>query len=330
MADTRHAVVVTHPSLREQGVISDAIEQLNYAGFTVTIVDNTEAPAFGTSTKSVAADTEIVVVLGGDGTILRAAELIYCTDVPILGVNLGHIGFLAEFESFQMSEAIQRVADHDYSIDERMVAHADVWLPGASEPISDWALNDITLGTADRGKMISLAVRVDGVAMNSYSCDGTIISTPTGSTAYAFSAGGPVIWPNVKALQLVPIAAHALFARPLIIGSGSTFTLDILENSPSTGWICCDGRRQRELPRGTRIEVRESRDTLHLARLSGVPFTNRLVSKFNLPVVGWRDQDHHANRAAGKAHTDGSAHNGSIHNGGAGDAASGCAEAGKR
>ncbi|MEE8737084.1 NAD kinase [Bifidobacterium subtile] len=331
MADTRHAVVVTHPSLREQGVISDAIEQLNYAGFSVTIVDNTEAPAFGMSTKAVDPDTEIVVVLGGDGTILRAAELIYCTDVPILGVNLGHIGFLAEFESFQMSEAIQRVADHDYSIDERMVAHADVWLPGESEPISDWALNDITLGTADRGKMISLAVRVDGVAMNSYSCDGTIISTPTGSTAYAFSAGGPVIWPNVKALQLVPIAAHALFARPLIIGSGSKFTLDIMENSPSAGWICCDGRRQRELPKGTRIEVRESRDTLHLARLSGVPFTNRLVSKFNLPVVSWRDQDHHVDRGAGRPQTSNehndNAPNDFAHNDTGGEAA-GCAEAG--
>lgn len=292
MVEGRHAVIVTHPALRRRGVISAAIGQLDHAGFTVSVVDNAEAPAFGTPTKAVDPDTEIVLVLGGDGTILRAAELIYCTDVPILGVNLGHVGFLAEFESFQMSEAIQRVADHDYSIDERMVAHADVWMPGAREPIHDWALNDITLGTADRGKMIGLAIQVDGVAMNSFSCDGIIVSTPTGSTAYAFSAGGPVIWPNVKALQLVPIAAHALFARPLIIGSGSTFTVDIMEDSSSTGWICCDGRRQRELPRGTRIEVRESRDTLHLARLSGVPFTNRLVSKFNLPVVGWRERDH--------------------------------------
>lgn len=97
------------------------------------------------------------------------------------------------------------------------------------------------------------------------------------------------MWPNVKALQLIPLAAHALFARPLIIGSGSTFTIDILDDSMSEGWICCDGRRQRALPQGTRVMVRESRDTLRLARLSGVPFTNRLVSKFDLPVVGWRE-----------------------------------------
>jgi NAD+ kinase len=292
----RHAVVVTHPGIRERGtILAEALGQLRRSGFEVSIIDNTEAPRFGEQTAKVDDDTEIVVVLGGDGTILRAAELVYCTPAPILGVNLGHVGFLAEFESFQMSEAIGRVASHDYSIDERMIAHADIWLPGAREPMSDWALNDITLETAERGKMIELGIQVDDVA---------IVSTPTGSTAYAFSVGGPVIWPNVKALQLVPIAAHALFSRPLIIGSGSRFTIDILDDSVSAGWICCDGRRSRELPKGTRVEIRESKDTLKLARLSGVPFANRLVSKFNLPVVGWREQgndkSHNKNRGIGR------------------------------
>ena len=291
MFGTRHAVVVTHSRLRESGtVVEEAVEQLTQAGFEVSIIDNIEVPDFGRQSPVVPERTEIVVVLGGDGTILRAAELVHCTSVPILGVNLGHVGFLAEFESFQMSEAIRRVAEHDYSIDERMIAHVDVWLPGANEPIGDWALNDITLERADRGKMVELSIRVDDVEMSSFGCDGVIVSTPTGSTAYAFSAGGPIMWPNVKALQLVPLAAHALFARPLIIGSGSTFAIDILEDSTSDGWICCDGRRSRALPRGTRVEVRESKSTLRLARLSGVPFTNRLVTKFDLPVVGWREQ----------------------------------------
>lgn len=246
MIGTRHAVVVTHTRLRESGtVVEEAVEQLRRANFEVTIIDNIEAPEFGSRTPAVPKNTEIVVVLGGDGTILRAAELVHATEVPILGVNLGHVGFLAEFESFQMSEAIRRIADHDYSIDERMIAHVDVWLPGATEPIEDWALNDITLERADRGKMVELSIRVDDMEMSSFGCDGVIVSTPTGSTAYAFSAGGPIMWPNVKALQLVPLAAHALFARPLIIGSGSTFAIDILDDSTSDGWICCDGRRQR-------------------------------------------------------------------------------------
>lgn len=296
MVDVRHAVVVTHSRLRESGtVVSEAVAQLQRAGFDVSIIDNVEAPQFGGVTRKVSEDTEIVVVLGGDGTILRAAELVHCTQVPILGVNLGHVGFLAEFESFQMSEAIRRVAAHDYSIDERMIAHVDVWVPGADKPMEDWALNDITVERADRGKMVELSIRVDDVEMSSFGCDGVIVSTPTGSTAYAFSAGGPIMWPNVKALQLVPLAAHALFARPLIIGAGSTFELDILEDSSSEGWICCDGRRQCALPKGSRIQVRESKSTLRLARLSGVPFTNRLVTKFDLPVVGWREHARGAN-----------------------------------
>lgn len=308
MVCARHAVVVTHSRLRESGtVVSEAVDRLRNVGFEVSIIDNVEAPQFGGVTHKVDEDTEIVVVLGGDGTILRAAELVHCTQVPILGVNMGHVGFLAEFESFQMSEAIRRVADHDYSIDERMIAHVDVWLPWAHEPLQDWALNDITLERADRGKMVELSVRVDDVEMSSFGCDGVIVSTPTGSTAYAFSAGGPIMWPNVKALQLVPLAAHALFARPLIIGAGSTFTLDILDDSSSEGWICCDGRRQCALPKGTRVEVRESKSTLRLARLSGVPFTNRLVTKFDLPVVGWREHARNGGSSAQRTRARGAA-----------------------
>ena len=165
----RNAVVVTHTRLRQTGtVVAEAVSQLRVAGFEVTIIDNTEAPDFGVQPPCVSDDTEIVVVLGGDGTILRAAELVHCTQVPILGVNMGHVGFLAEFESFQIDEAIRRVATHDYSIDERMIAHVDVWLPGATKPIEDWALNDITLERADRGKMVELSIRVDDVEMNAH------------------------------------------------------------------------------------------------------------------------------------------------------------------
>ncbi|KFI51291.1 NAD kinase [Bifidobacterium callitrichos] len=297
MAGVRHAVVVTHTRLRQSGtVVSEAVGQLRDAGFEVRIVDNLEPPAFDVQPPVVGEDTEIVVVLGGDGTILRAAELVRCTRTPIIGVNMGHVGFLAEFESFQMDEAIRRIAERDYSIDERMIAHVDVWLPGADRPIENWALNDITLERADRGKMVELSISVDGVEMSSFGADGVIVSTPTGSTAYAFSAGGPIMWPNVKALQLVPLAAHALFARPLIIGADSTFTMTILDDSMSDGWICCDGRRQRALPKGTRVDVRASRGTLRLARLSGAPFTDRLVTKFDLPVVGWREQAAHGQK----------------------------------
>lgn len=286
----RRAVVVTHSRLRNSGtVVSEAVDQLRRAGFDVSIIDNLEAPDFSVRPTVVDTDTEFVLVLGGDGTILRAAELVHCTQVPILGINMGHVGFLAEFESFQLSEAISKVAAHEYSIDERMIAHVDVWLPGEDQPLQDWALNDVTLMHEDLDRMVELSVRVDDVEMNSFGCDGVIVSTPTGSTAYAFSAGGPVIWPNVKALQLVPLAAHALFSRPLIVGAGSTFELDVLEQSATSGVVSCDGRRKCQLPQGSRVQIRESKDTLQLVRLSDAPFTERLVTKFDLPVIGWRE-----------------------------------------
>ncbi|EPI42439.1 NAD kinase [Gardnerella vaginalis] len=288
----RRALVVTHARLdSNSAVVNQVTSQLTHAGFLVDIFHSAAVSDFAQQpARIVNEQTEIVVVLGGDGTMLQAAELVHCMPVPIIGINLGHVGFLAEFESFQIDEAIRRIASKDYSINHRMEAHVDVWLPGASEPLSDWALNDITLDRADRGRMVELSIRVDDVEMSSFGCDGVIVSTPTGSTAYAFSAGGPIMWPDVEALQLVPLAAHALFARPLIIGAGSTFTIDILEESSSGGWICCDGRRQRALPQGSRIQVRQSKDELLLARLSGAPFTQRLVTKFDLPVVGWREQ----------------------------------------
>lgn len=291
MTKMRHAIVVTHERLMHRcDVVRGAVGQLQEAGFDVQVIDRLDVPGFGQPCERVPEDTEIVVVLGGDGTILRAAELVHCTGVPIIGINMGHVGFLAEFESFQIHDAIRRIAELDYNIDERMIAHVDVWLPGAHEPLRDWALNDITIERADRGKMVELSIGVDGVEMSSFGCDGVIFSTPTGSTAYAFSAGGPVIWPDVQALLMVPLAAHALFARPIVIGSGSSFSLRIDEDSTSEGWICCDGRRQRALPKGARVAVRQSAARLRLARLSDAPFTNRLVTKFNLPVVGWRDR----------------------------------------
>ncbi|EFA23169.1 NAD kinase [Bifidobacterium gallicum] len=291
MAQSRLAVVVTHPKLREQGtIVQETVKRLRSKGFDVQVIDNFEAPDFGGITQKVDPNTEIVVVLGGDGTILRATELTHCTDAPILGINLGHVGFLAEFESFQLDDAIDRITARDYMVEERLVAHVDVWLPGHDTPLVDWALNDITIERSDRGKMVELSIAVDGVEMSSFGCDGVIVSTPTGSTAYAFSAGGPIIWPDVEALLMVPLAAHALFARPIVIGSDSTLSFYISEDSSSDGWICCDGRRRRQLPKGTRIDVRQSSARLKLVSLSQVPFTTRLVTKFDLPVIGWREQ----------------------------------------
>ena len=294
MPSRRKVVLVASRKTVGKLNVNDVIDQLVGHGFEVNVEEYFNPPLFGSNSHArVKPDTEIVVVLGGDGTMLRAAELVHGTDVPIVGINMGHVGFLAEFERFQIQDALAKIASRDYSIDERVVAQVAVTIPHQSTPIMDWALNDVTIENAERGRMLEIAIAVDDVDVSSFGCDGVIISTPTGSTAYAFSAGGPVIWPEVGALQLVPLAAHALFARPLIIGAQSTFSIHIPHSDQSTqaatqAWICADGRRQQVLPQGSTIDVHQSSQTVKLARLIGIPFSSRLVSKFDLPVRGWR------------------------------------------
>jgi NAD+ kinase len=131
-------------------------------------------------------------------------------------------------------------------------------------------------------------LEVDGRPVTEFGCDGVVLATPTGSTAYAFSAGGPVVWPEVEALLLVPICAHALFARPLVVAPTSVPAVELLP--PGDGVLWCDGRRSVSLPVGSRVEVRRSDLPVRLARFARPPFTDRLVAKFELPVYGWRGQ----------------------------------------
>jgi NAD+ kinase len=232
-------------------------------------------------------ELELVVVLGGDGTILRAAELVRGTGTPLLGVNLGHVGFLAESERDDLHLTIERALARDYTVEERMTLAVDVHV-GHEVVYSTWALNEATIEKASRERMLEVVVEVDGRPLSSFGCDGIVMSTPTGSTAYAFSAGGPVVWPEVEALTLLPLSAHALFARPLVVSTSSTFAVEVHDRTQGTGVLWCDGRRTRDLPRGARVTVSKSDEAVRLARLATGPFTDRLVAKFALPVQGWR------------------------------------------
>ena len=233
-----------------------------------------------------AAGAELVLVLGGDGTILRAAELARAAAVPLLGVNLGRVGFLAEAESADLDLTLERVLEQDYVVEERMTLDVDVLLDG--EVIdTGWALNECSVEKAARERMLEVVLEIDGRPLSRWGCDGVVAATPTGSTAYAFSGGGPVVWPTVEALLVVPISAHALFARPLVAAPSSVIALDVLP-SGATAVVACDGRRTRSLPHGARVEVRRGCDPVLLARTRGKPFTDTLVRKFALPVEGWR------------------------------------------
>lgn len=235
-------------------------------------------------------DLELAIVLGGDGTILRAAELVRDSGAPVLGINMGHVGFLAEIDRDDMDKAVRRVIDRDYEVEERLALSVRVKDADGTVVYETWALNEATVEKASRERMIEVVLEIDGRPLSSFGCDGMVVSTPTGSTAYNFSAGGPVIWPGVEAIAVVPLSAHALFAKPLVVSPDASVAIEMLERTDGSGILWCDGRRSHDLPPGARVVVRRSSRPVRLARLHPTAFTDRLVRKFQLPVEGWRGQ----------------------------------------
>jgi len=248
-------------------------------------------PLAGLGADVPVSDIELAIVLGGDGTILRAAELVRDGTAPILGINMGHVGFLAEIEPDVIDDAMRRVIACDYHVEERMTLAVRVKDAAGSVIYETWALNEATVEKASRERMMEVVIEIDRRPLSSFGCDGVVISTPTGSTAYNFSAGGPVIWPTVEAFAVVPLSAHALFARPLVVGPEATVAIEVLARTDGTGILWCDGRRSHDLPPGARVVIRKSSRPVRLARLHPAPFTDRLVRKFQLPVTGWRGPD---------------------------------------
>lgn len=232
-------------------------------------------------------DLELALVLGGDGTFLRAAELTRGTGAPLLGINFGHVGFLAEAEEGADEHIAELVVARDYTIEERLALDVEASLHGEVF-YRTWALNEATVEKAARERMLVLTAEIDGRPVSTWGCDGVVVATPTGSTAYAFSAGGPIVWPRVEALLLVPISAHALFSRSMVVSTHSALAIEVVDTGEATGVLWCDGRRSIELPPGARVDARASQTPVPLARLTESPFTDRLVAKFELPVSGWR------------------------------------------
>ena len=293
---TRRALLVPHPRRPDIGDIArDVATRLAAQGVATTMIATDAAALHATDIgpttvvpdAGAANDCELVCVLGGDGTILRGAELSRGTDTPLLGINLGKVGFLAEVEMADLATTVDRIVARDYTVEDRMTLDVTV-SHGAGVDSRTWALNEVSIEKAARERMLEVTVEIDGRPLSTWGCDGVIIATPTGSTAYAFSAGGPVVWPDVEAILLVPNSAHALFARPVVVGPRSRLAVEVIRDAEGQGVLWCDGRRHVDLAPGARIDVCRSAVPMRLARLSHAPFTDRLVEKFDLSVAGWR------------------------------------------
>ncbi|WP_291085705.1 NAD kinase [Dietzia sp. UBA5065] len=274
-------------------IVAQVVDACASRGIAVRMLESTSANvATGTGVEAVpdtpraAEGCELVLVLGGDGTFLRACQYANAADVPVLGVNLGHIGFLAESEVASLNGVVEQIADRDYRVVERMTIDATV-IHGDRVLDRGWALNEVSIEKLSRQGVLEASVEIDGRPVSDYGCDGMLVSTPTGSTAYAFSAGGPIVWPELDAILVVPNNAHALFARPMVVAPTSRVAVETsVRSGPSV--VVLDGRREVEAPAGSRVEVVRGRRPVKWVRLDDSPFTDRLVTKFELPVTGWR------------------------------------------
>ena len=296
----RSALLVVHcgrPDIRE--LARHLIQRLNAAGFEVRIRSVEAADLardipgreLGHVTLIDGPDgakgTEVALVLGGDGTFLRAAEDGRAAGVPLLGVNLGRVGFLAETEVDALEATVTAIVNGAYTVERRFTLRVTASL-GERVIAEDWALNEASVEKSMREKLLEVAVSVDDRPLLRFGCDGVICATPTGSTAYAFSVGGPVMWPNVEAMLLVPNAAHALFQRPLVVAPDSQIGIELIGEDHS-GILSCDGRRTHDLPPGTKLRIERAEQTISIARPHPTPFGERLVAKFQLPVRSLRD-----------------------------------------
>lgn len=288
MMAERSLVLVVHPTRTEAQdlahSLSDEFRALGFDIHTTAEIPNTTKHS-EISIVAQVKNSELVLVLGGDGTILRGAALAHGTSVPVLGINLGHVGFLAQIGKPPVKTIVEAIMNQSLKTERRMTLGYSV--ERAGKVLSNgWALNEVTI-ERNTEAMIELFVQIDHRPLSRWGCDGVICATPTGSTAYAFSAGGPVVWPDVEALVLLPLAAHALFSDPMVVSPKSQIAIDV---ESEVGMLSADGLRKVQLIEGDRVLLSSEKNYIHLAHLEDVPFADRLVAKFKLPVDGWRGE----------------------------------------
>jgi NAD+ kinase len=229
-------------------------------------------------TASLTRQVDLLLVFGGDGTMLRAAREIAGSKTPILGVNIGSLGFLTAVSSDELGPALHHVWRGEYSFESRALIQAMARPHGTM--IEQTALNDIVISRGIASRLIELEVRVDGDALTRYRCDGLIISSPTGSTAYSLAAGGALVFPTAEVLEITPICPHTLSNRSLIVPLTSKIVVKVVSPKPAT-ILSADGQVVSELSVGDTVDIRRSRRTVRLMHLAGSSFCETLRRKLH-------------------------------------------------
>lgn len=281
----RNLLIVCNPSRNDAVSAAVELQKALESTFNMYTISDVEINGIENVSISNLPEVEVAIVLGGDGTTLRAAEVAHVREIPLLGVNLGHVGFLSEVEESRISDVIAAVVNKNYVIDSRITLKYEVVRNGKTVD-SGWALNEVTV-EREKATMVELFLEIDNRPISRWGCDGLICSTPTGSTAYAFSAGGPILWPEVDALVVLPISAHALFSRPLVISPTSKIVVGI---ESAAAFLSADALRKFPLIEKDKVLVTKNAGIIKLAHLKNTSFSDRLVAKFKLPVEGWRGE----------------------------------------
>lgn len=235
-----------------------------------------EAVADAHSMTDVVQAGDLVLSFGGDGTLLRAAHLTGPNDTPLLGVNIGRLGFLADIEVEQLHEALEQIVAGNYTVEERMVLEAQANNPAHFD--TEWAMNEFVVDRSGSAGMIKIEVEVNGTPLNTYWADGLIVATPTGSTAYSLSTGGPILAPGVEAVILTPIAPHTLTVRPIVLPADSTITCRVLEEDQPYVFAA-DGRSSMFENHSLQFTIQRAPHTVNLVKLPDQHFFHTLRSK---------------------------------------------------
>jgi NAD+ kinase len=223
-------------------------------------------------------DPDLVLALGGDGTVLRAAHLAHSVDAPLLGVNFGSLGYLTEVDPGGEVDALERIYRGSYAIEERMMLTCRVGENG-----SYLGLNEVLVERSSPYRLVRLAVSIGGEHLSAFNADGVMVATPTGSTAYALSAGGPIVDPRAECLLVVPVSPHMIFARPFVLMADETVAITVTSDRGEGADLSLDGSEGCHLEPGTTVHVRRHHRPLKMVKLAGPRFIERLRAKLSLP-----------------------------------------------